>query len=93
MGELTARLLPPAADFKATFLGNAPCGVYKYRLPKGARTDGLIGMKVFFFKAVLADRAPPASTSRACVWLQKSELEGYLKPAYLKKVERFLLEQ
>lgn len=92
-GGLTACLFPPAADFKATFLSNAPCGVYKYKLPKGARTDSLIGRKVFFFKAVLSDAAPQASTSRPCLWLKSRELDGYLKPAYLKKVERFLLDQ
>uniref|UniRef100_H3D2Y1 Large ribosomal subunit protein mL46 n=1 Tax=Tetraodon nigroviridis TaxID=99883 RepID=H3D2Y1_TETNG len=82
-----------AAELKATFLSNAPCGVYKYKLPKGARTDSLIGSKVFFFKAVLAERAPPASTSRPCVWLKKSELERHLKAPYGKKIQRFLLEQ
>eukprot|EP00066_Takifugu_rubripes_P018560 XP_011607826.1 PREDICTED: 39S ribosomal protein L46, mitochondrial [Takifugu rubripes] len=82
-----------SADFKATFLSNAPCGVYKYKLPKGARTDSLIGMKVFFFKAVLSHRAPPASTNKPFLWLKKSELEGYLKPAYMKNVERFLIDQ
>lgn len=86
-------LFPPAADFKATFLSNAPSGVYKYKLPKSARTDSLIGMKVFFFKAILSDRTPPAGTSKPILWLKKRELERYLKPAYMKKVEHFLLEE
>lgn len=89
--ELTTCSLPTAAGFKATFLGNTPCGVYKYKLPKAVRTDSLVGTKVFFFKAILSDRGPPAATSAPFVWVKKGELERYLKPAYMRKVERFIL--
>lgn len=89
--ELTVCLLPAAAAFKATFLGNAPCGVYKYKLPKAIRSERSLGVKVFFFKAVLSDRQAPAATGAPFMWLRKSELERYLKPAYMKKVERFVL--
>ncbi|XP_029284554.1 large ribosomal subunit protein mL46 [Cottoperca gobio] len=81
----------PAADFKATFLGNAPCGVYKYKLPRAARTESSVGTKVFFFKAVLSDGAPPAAPDAPFLWLKKGELQGFLKPAYKTKVERFIL--
>lgn len=81
----------PAAGFKATFLGNAPCGVYKYKLPKAARTESFIGTKVFFFKAILADGAPPSAANAPLLWVRKSELQQYLKPAYLMKVDRFIL--
>ncbi|XP_029947195.1 large ribosomal subunit protein mL46 [Salarias fasciatus] len=77
--------------FKATFLGNAPCGVYKYKLPKAARTESSVGTKVFFFKAVLSEAAPPKAPDAPLLWLKKSELEEYLKPAYLQKVERFII--
>ncbi|XP_073320754.1 large ribosomal subunit protein mL46 isoform X2 [Pagrus major] len=80
------------AGFKATFLGNAPCGVYKYKLPKAARTESSVGIKVFFFKAVLSDSGPPAAQNPSLLWLKKSELQRYLKPAYMMKVERFILE-
>ncbi|XP_038148798.1 39S ribosomal protein L46, mitochondrial isoform X2 [Cyprinodon tularosa] len=80
-----------SADFKATFLGNAPCGVYKYKLPKATRTESSIGIKVFFFKAILADSAPGKAPNSALLWLKKSELQKYLKPAYMMKVDRFVL--
>ncbi|XP_076597845.1 large ribosomal subunit protein mL46 [Chaetodon auriga] len=80
------------AGFKATFLSNAPCGVYKYKLPKAARTESSVGTKVFFFKAVLSDRGPPTAPHASFLWLKKSELQHYLKPAYRMKVDRFLLE-
>lgn len=90
--ELSGRLLPPDAAFKATFLGNAPCGVYKYKLPRGVRTEGSAGIKVFFFKAVLAERRGPWLAAAApYMWLKRSELERYLKPAYMRKVEQFSL--
>lgn len=89
--ELTYCSLPAAAGFKATFLGNTPCGVYKYKLPKDVRTESSVGTKVFFFKAILSDRGSPAVTSAPFLWVKKSELEGFLKPAYMKKVERFIL--
>ncbi|KAM9765090.1 large ribosomal subunit protein mL46 [Menidia menidia] len=81
----------PAAGLRATFLGNAPCGVYKYKLPKAARTESSVGAKVFFFKAILADGPPSKSPNSSLLWLKKSELQQYLKPAYMMKVDRFLL--
>ncbi|XP_061819449.1 large ribosomal subunit protein mL46 [Nerophis lumbriciformis] len=80
--------LPDAAP-EATFLGNAPCGVYKYKLPRAARTDTSLGVKIFFFKAVLGNA--PAPPSPALMWLSKNELQRFLKPAYATNVERFLL--
>ncbi|KAA8595985.1 large ribosomal subunit protein mL46 isoform X3 [Etheostoma spectabile] len=81
----------PAA-FKATFLGNAPCGVYKYKLPKAARTESSVGTKVFFFKAILSDSGPPAAPNAPFLWVKKNELQRYLKPAYMMKVDRFFLD-
>lgn len=79
------------AGFKATFLSNAPCGVYKYKLPKAARTESSVGTKVFFFKAIVSDSGPPAAPNSPLMWLKKSELQRYLKPAYMMKVDRFVL--
>lgn len=76
---------------KATFLGNAPCGVYKYKLPKALRTDTSLGTKVFFFKAILSD-SPSTPENSDVIWLKKSELPRYLKPAYMMKVEPFVLD-
>ncbi|XP_026233784.1 39S ribosomal protein L46, mitochondrial isoform X2 [Anabas testudineus] len=81
------------AGFKATFLGNAPCGVYKYKLPKALRTESSVGTKVFFFKAFLSDSGPPAASNSSFVWVKKSELQRYLKPAYMMKVDRFIVDQ
>lgn len=90
--ELTGPvLLSAAAGFKATFLGNAPCGVYKYKLPKAVRTESSTGCKVFFFKAIVADDGQPKAPAGPFLWLKKSELQRYLKPAYRMKVERFIL--
>ncbi|XP_035538173.1 39S ribosomal protein L46, mitochondrial isoform X2 [Morone saxatilis] len=80
------------ADFKATFLSNAPCGVYKYKLPKAVRTESLVGTKVFFFKAILSDSARPAAPNASFLWLKKSELQSFLKPAYMMKVERIIFQ-
>ncbi|XP_037553535.1 39S ribosomal protein L46, mitochondrial [Nematolebias whitei] len=78
-------------SFKATFLSNAPCGVYKYKLPRAARTESSFGRKVFFFKAILTDRPPSKEPNPALLWVKKSELEQYLKPAYMMKVNPFIL--
>lgn len=80
------------AGCNATFLGNAPCGVYKYKLPKGVRTESSVGTKVFFFKAILSDSSPSAAPNSGIVWLKKSELQRYLKPAYMMKVESVFLD-
>ncbi|XP_037102508.1 39S ribosomal protein L46, mitochondrial [Syngnathus acus] len=79
---------------KATFLGQAPCGVYKYKLPKDARSDTLVGTKIFFFKAMLTtqDAATNVEPNGALMWLNKQELRSFLKPAYMMKVERFILD-
>lgn len=65
--------------------------MYKYKPPRAVRTEGSAGIKVFFFKAVLADRQAPSLSAAPYMWLKRSELERYLKPAYMRKVEQFSL--
>ncbi|XP_062327086.1 39S ribosomal protein L46, mitochondrial [Osmerus eperlanus] len=81
----------PECNFKATFLGNTPCGVYKYKLPKVAQTESNVGTKVFFFKAILSDGSLASATKGPFMWVKKSELQDYLKPAYFEKVDRFII--
>lgn len=84
-------LLHLGTKLNATFLGNTPCGFYKYNFPKSIQTENRTGAKVFFFKAVLSasDNLPPKKDS--CVWVRKDELQDYLMPEYLKQVKRFIL--
>ncbi|XP_061670726.1 39S ribosomal protein L46, mitochondrial [Syngnathoides biaculeatus] len=85
-----ASLTEPA--LKATFLGQAPCGVYKYKLPKTARSETTVGAKIFFFKAILThDTTINSEPNGSLMWLSKRELQPFLKPAYMMKVERFIL--
>ncbi|KAJ8412947.1 hypothetical protein AAFF_G00105290 [Aldrovandia affinis] len=81
----------PGADFKATFLGNTPCGVYKYKFPKAIRTESSVGAKIFFFKALLSSSNPSPTQREAFAWVKKSELQNYLKPEYLNQVDRFFI--
>ncbi|KAH0620038.1 hypothetical protein JD844_014554 [Phrynosoma platyrhinos] len=77
----------------AKFLGNAPCGVYKYKFPRAARTEGNMGAKVFFFKAFLQDsNLPLVKEKMDYVWVSKGELVDYLRPEYHSQVARFLVD-
>ncbi|XP_068128564.1 large ribosomal subunit protein mL46 [Hyperolius riggenbachi] len=80
-------------QIEAIFLGNAPCGFYKYKFPKTIRTEDQVGAKVFFFKAIL--RSQDLQTSKGngeYVWVSRDELKDYLKPAYLSAVQEFVVE-
>ncbi|XP_062998304.1 large ribosomal subunit protein mL46 [Elgaria multicarinata webbii] len=78
---------------EAKFLGNAPCGFYKYKLPKAVQTESGIGAKVFFFKAVLQGNHLPLPKEKTdYVWVSKGELTDYLKPEYHSQVARFLVD-
>ncbi|XP_006885295.1 PREDICTED: 39S ribosomal protein L46, mitochondrial [Elephantulus edwardii] len=80
-------------NIEAKFLGNAPCGHYKFKFPQAMRTESDLGAKVFFFKALLqtGDFSLQGKKDRH-VWVSKEELGDYLKPKYLAQVRRFLLD-
>ncbi|XP_056427878.1 39S ribosomal protein L46, mitochondrial isoform X2 [Hyla sarda] len=78
---------------KAHFLGNAPCGFYKYKFPKTMRSEDTMGAKVFFFKALLNSKSWLTTKKKGdYVWVSKDELKNYLKPAYLSEVDKFVIE-
>ncbi|XP_006771845.1 PREDICTED: 39S ribosomal protein L46, mitochondrial [Myotis davidii] len=80
-------------NMEAKFLGNAPCGHYKFKFPQAVRTESSLGAKVFFFKALLltGDFSQAEEKGRH-VWVSKEELGDYLQPKYLAQVRRFLLD-
>ncbi|XP_035410728.1 39S ribosomal protein L46, mitochondrial [Cygnus atratus] len=78
---------------QAKILGNAPYGIYKYKFPRAIRTEDNVGAKVFFYKAFLqSSDLSQAELKKDYLWVTKDELGAYLKPEYLKKVNRFLLD-
>lgn len=80
-------------NMEAKFLGNAPCGHYKFKFPQAVRTESSLGAKIFFFKALLlTGDFSQAGQKGHHVWVSKEELGDYLKPKYLAQVRRFLLD-
>ncbi|KAM4826310.1 large ribosomal subunit protein mL46 [Thomomys bottae] len=80
-------------NMEAKFLGNAPCGHYKFKFPQAVRTESNLGAKIFFFKALLVSGDfSQAGKEGHHVWVSKEELGDYLKPQYLAQVRRFLLD-
>ncbi|KAL1138481.1 hypothetical protein AAG570_008544 [Ranatra chinensis] len=78
---------------KAKFLGNAPCGFYKYKYPK-AKQGETMGAKIFFFKAQILDgnvelNGGPCQDFH---WATRREMEK-LPHEYLKAIRLFLIDE
>nr|XP_056722077.1 39S ribosomal protein L46, mitochondrial [Euleptes europaea] len=81
------------SHWETKFLGNAPCGFYKYKFPRVVQTEASVGAKVFFFKALLQQGQPPVPKGKLDhVWVSKEELADYLKPEYHAQVARFFVD-
>ncbi|CAK6443862.1 unnamed protein product [Pipistrellus nathusii] len=77
---------------KAKFLGNAPCGPYKFKFPQTVRTESSLGAKVFFKALLLTGDFSQAEKKGRRMWVSEEELGDYLQPKYLAQVRRFLLD-
>lgn len=81
-------------SLKVKFLGNAPCGYYKYKFPKQARKDGFIGAKVFFYKGMVREASGNVQPGQDVIehqWLSQDQLDERLKRSYADSVSRFLV--
>ncbi|EEC13065.1 39S ribosomal protein L46, putative, partial [Ixodes scapularis] len=85
------------SGLEVRFLGNAPAGCYKYSYPAEFRKDGIVGAKVFFFKAQLqggslsADSLKKLDRASDFEWLTQTELESRMLPKYCQSVKSFLM--
>jgi len=80
------------SNLQTKFLGNAPCGFYKYRYPKSVRPNKeSVGMKIFFFKAQHINGNVSADVCQEFKWLAQNELD-ILQEEYLKSVKMFLID-
>lgn len=77
------------SKLKAKFLGNAPCGYYKFKYPKSANKSKT-GMKIFFFKAQLLSGNVSEEVCKDFKWLPYKELD-VLPQEYLRSVRAFLM--
>uniref|UniRef100_T1IXA6 Large ribosomal subunit protein mL46 n=1 Tax=Strigamia maritima TaxID=126957 RepID=T1IXA6_STRMM len=79
---------------QARFLGNTPCGFYKYKYPRQMWGEGKpSGAKVFFFKAhyVMGDVEPFQDEVEDFKWLKLEEMRELLRPSYFDAVSSFLV--
>lgn len=77
------------SELKVQFLGNAPCGFYKYKYPK--EMDGKVGAKVFFYYANY--KGGEIKSKSNIQWLTRAELDQSLPARYNKSVSEFLIEE
>ncbi|XP_042217580.1 39S ribosomal protein L46, mitochondrial-like [Homarus americanus] len=81
-------------DLQVKFLGNAPCGFYKYKYPKNVHQEEFIGAKVFFFKGQVRDTSGSVQLGEDIAehqWLTQDELDDKFKQSYAKSVSQFLV--
>lgn len=75
-------------QLKTIFLGNAPCGFYKYKYPKDIRKSSeSVGAKIFFFKAQFVSGDVKCKDYK---WLSQNELD-ILHQDYKKSIDMFLI--
>lgn len=72
---------------EVTFYGNAPCGFYKYKYPKAERTE-TVGAKIFFYRSMHKSGNIVGANYE---WLNKTELQGKVKPSYSSCVSQLVL--
>ncbi|XP_045165845.1 39S ribosomal protein L46, mitochondrial-like [Mercenaria mercenaria] len=75
----------------ATYIGNAPCGYHRYKLPPG-QDD--FGVKLFFFKAYYHGGEVALQTDNVVEykWVTIDEMQDYLDPPYLDNIQDFLID-
>lgn len=82
-------------EMEVKFLGNAPCGFYRYRYPNKMVKDGEpVGAKVFFFPARLVrGNVSVAEGSTEFLWLTREEIMEKLRvQAYRQAVSSFIVD-
>lgn len=78
-------------ELKTVFLGNAPCGFYKYKYPKDVqKSSKSVGAKIFFFKAFCMGGNVKKGSCTDYQWLTQKEL-GILHEDYKKSIDMFLI--
>lgn len=83
-----------SANTPVRVLGNAPWGVHTIKYPASIRQKkGVNGVKIFFFKAQLLQKASNPVSSTEFNWLGRSELKDFLEPDYLRSVQQFLIDE
>ncbi|GLG98773.1 uncharacterized protein GBIM_05364 [Gryllus bimaculatus] len=99
MRQTAERVLAERCGTKlqATFLGNAPCGFYKYKYPQSVRSSSkAVGAKVFFFKAWHIGGNVECSKTliKDFKWLCTEDLNSTLQnDVYYNSVSQFLIVQ
>ncbi|XP_014281195.1 large ribosomal subunit protein mL46 [Halyomorpha halys] len=80
-------------NIKCQFMGNAPCGFYKYKYPKLARKE-TVGAKIFFYKAEFFSGQIELEkcNCKDYEWATRQELEK-IPNEYLKSVKMFLIDE
>ncbi|XP_073992489.1 mitochondrial ribosomal protein L46 [Rhodnius prolixus] len=78
-------------SINARFLGNCPCGFYKYKYPKHARNHS-VGANIFFFKAQLLEGQVDRKLCDEFQWATRKELK-VLPENYYKTVRKFLIDE
>ncbi|GAB1603212.1 39S ribosomal protein L46, mitochondrial-like [Argonauta hians] len=78
-------------NIHGVFLGNTPCGFFKYKFPSDHPN---IGAKVFFFKAHYKTGNVETNSTDLLdfCWLTKQEIAERTIPGYFTAIDRFILD-